>query len=92
MIYCMGSSGRLWQLQYNYLYRLGKERKEKKKEGKEKIYYNELITEKLLLSDSFIEGKYPRVKLKKSNEMAKRLPIGISIIVIPSALVKDILS
>ena len=69
-----------------------RENKRRKKEGKEKIYYNELITEKLLLSNSFIEGKYSRVKLKKSNEIAKRLFIGISIIIIPSILVKDILS
>jgi len=39
-----------------------------------------------------MEGKSPRVKLKESNEMAKRLPIGISIIVIPSALMKDMSS
>jgi len=44
------------------------------------------------LSDFFIEEKYSRVKLKESNKIAKRLPVGISIIVIPSTLVKDILS
>jgi len=67
------------------LHRQGKGRKGK-------IHYNELITEKPLLSDSFMEGKCPRVKLKESNEMAKRLPIGISIIAIPSALMKDMSS
>ena len=44
------------------------------------------------LSDFFIEGKCPRIKLKESNKMAKRLLVGISIIVIPFALVKDMLS
>jgi len=79
---------------YNITTYINKEKKEKerrKKEKKEKIDYNKLITEKLLLSDSFIEGKFPRVKLKKSNEIAKRISIRILIIVIPFALMKDIL-
>ena len=33
-----------------------------------------------------------RIKLKKSNKMAKRLPIGILILVIPSAFMKNVLS
>ena len=36
------------------------------------------------LSDFFIEGKCSKVKLKKSNKIAKRLPVEISIIVIKS--------
>ena len=36
------------------------EKERRKKEKKGKINYNELITEKLLLSDSFIEGKCPQ--------------------------------
>jgi len=63
-----------------------KKRKEERKRKKEKIYYNKLIIEKLLLSDSFMEGKCPRVKLEKSNEMTKRISIRIPIIVILSAL------
>jgi len=39
-----------------------------------------------------MEEKSLRVKLKKSNEMAKRLPIRILIIVISSAFIKDMLS
>jgi len=35
-----------------------------------------------------MEGKYSRVKLKKSNDIAKRLSIEIPIIVIPSTLMK----
>ena len=33
-----------------------------------------------------------RIKLKKSNKMAKRLPIRILILVIPSAFMKNVLS
>jgi len=39
-----------------------------------------------------MKEKSLRVKLNKSNEMAKRLPIRIPIIVISSAFIKDILS
>ena len=39
-----------------------------------------------------MEEKSLRVKLKKSNKMAKRLPIRIPIIIISSAFIKDILS
>jgi len=35
-----------------------------------------------------MEEKYPRVKIKESNEIAKRLPIGIPILVISSAFIK----
>jgi len=75
-----------------YIDKEKEEKERRKKEEKGKINYNELITEKLLLSDSFIEGKCPRVKLKESNEIVRRLPIGILIIVIPSALMKNMLS
>jgi len=77
-----------------YIEKRKKERnkKRKRKKEKEKLHYNEQITEKPLLSDFFIEEKYSRVKLKKSNEMDKRLPISIPIIVISSILMRDILS
>jgi len=39
-----------------------------------------------------MKEKYPRVKIKKSNEMAKRLSIRIPILVISSTFIKDILS
>ena len=38
------------------------------------------------------DEKGPRIKLKKSNKMAKRLSIGIPILVIPSAFIKNMLS
>ena len=48
----MGYSNRLQYLQHRYL-----DSKRKEKERRKKIYYNELITEKLLLSDPFMEEK-----------------------------------
>jgi len=67
-------------------------KKRKRKKEKRKLHYNKQIIEKPLLSDFFIEGKCSRVKLKKSNEMDKRLSISIPIIVISSILMRDILS
>jgi len=43
----------------------------------------------LLLSDSFVEGKGPRVILEECYEMTYRLSIWIPIIVISSALIKN---
>jgi len=46
----------------------GKKRK-KKREKRRRIYYSEIITELLLLSDFFMEGEGPGVLLKEQYEM-----------------------
>jgi len=68
------------------------EKMRKKEKRKRKVNYQDLITEELLSSDSFMKGKCPRVKLEESNEVIKRLLIEIPVVIIPSTLMKDMTS
>ena len=75
-----------------YIKEKRREKEERKKEKKKiKINCQDLIIEELLLSDSFIEGKCSRVKLKENNEVIKRLSIEILVIIISPTLMKDII-
>ena len=91
----MEHGGRLQQLQYNYLIQAEKMKRKEKSERKYKRYYPKLckiITLKLLLSNSFVEGKDIWIKFKEHNKMAQELPLKIPIVVKSFIFIKNITS